>query len=118
MGYTQSESVAEHTCTRAAQQAGIRTRVLRVGQADYSRYETRRPEPHRIHFPHDLEHNYYWRDLPGSRKPLPNRPSTTVGRAVAEMALSDAGSVVANVTNPGSFRWTEGSPTRAEGGWA
>jgi carbohydrate kinase (thermoresistant glucokinase family) len=45
--------------------------------------------------------------LPRLQETLSWLPVDTAGQAVAEIALSDAGSIVANVTNRGSFRWTE-----------
>lgn len=105
MGYAQSKSVAEHLCARAAQQAGIRTRVLRVGQimADTKHGVWNHTEA----IPLMIQSAITVGALPRLQETPSWLPVDTVGRAVAEIALSDAGSVVANVTNPGSFRWTE-----------
>ncbi|KAK4096417.1 acetyl-CoA synthetase-like protein [Parathielavia hyrcaniae] len=105
MGYAQSKSVAEHLCARAAEQAGVRTRVLRVGQimADTKHGVWNHTEA----IPLMIQSATTVGALPKLQETPSWLPVDTVGRAVAEIALSDAGSVVANVTNPQSFRWTE-----------
>jgi carbohydrate kinase (thermoresistant glucokinase family) len=105
MGYAQSKSVAEHLCARAAKQAGIRTRVLRVGQimADTQHGVWNATEA----IPLMIQSALTVGALPRLQETPSWLPVDTVGQAVAEIALSDAGSVVANVTNPRSFRWTE-----------
>ncbi|KAL2136924.1 hypothetical protein VTI74DRAFT_85 [Chaetomium olivicolor] len=105
MGYAQSKCVAEHLCVRAAQRAGIRTRILRVGQiiADTKHGVWNHTEA----IPLMLQSAITVGALPR----LPETPSwlpvDTVAQAVADISMSDTGSVVANVTNPKSFRWTE-----------
>jgi carbohydrate kinase (thermoresistant glucokinase family) len=105
MGYAQSKSVAEHLCARAEKQAGIRTRVLRVGQimADTQHGVWNATEA----IPLMIQSALTVGALPRLQETPSWLPVDTVGQAVAEIALSDAGSVVANVTNPRSFRWTE-----------
>ncbi|KAK4118762.1 acetyl-CoA synthetase-like protein [Parathielavia appendiculata] len=105
MGYAQSKSVAEHLCARAAQQAGVRTRVLRVGQimADTKHGVWNHTEA----IPLMIQSAMTVGALPKLQETPSWLPVDTVGQAVAEIALSDAGSIVANVTNPSTFHWTE-----------
>jgi carbohydrate kinase (thermoresistant glucokinase family) len=105
MGYAQSKSVAEHLCARAAQRAGVRTRVLRVGQiiADTKHGVWNHTEA----IPLMLQTAITVGALPRLRETPSWLPVDDVAQAVADISLSDAGTVVANVTNPKSFRWTE-----------
>ena len=105
MGYAQSKSVAEHLCARAAQRAGVRTRVLRVGQiiADTEHGVWNDTEA----IPLMLQTAITVGALPRLRETPSWLPVDTVAQAVADMSLSDAGTLVANVTNPKLFRWTE-----------
>jgi carbohydrate kinase (thermoresistant glucokinase family) len=105
MGYAQSKSVAEHLCARAAQKAGVRTRVLRVGQiiADTEHGVWNDTEA----IPLMLQTAITVGALPRLRETPSWLPVDTVAQAVADMSLSDAGTLVANVTNPKLFRWTE-----------
>ncbi|KAK4032964.1 putative gluconokinase 3 [Parachaetomium inaequale] len=105
MGYAQSKSVAEHLCARAAQRAGVRTRVLRVGQivADTKHGVWNHTEA----IPLMLQSAITVGALPRLRETPSWLPVDTVAQAVADISLSDTGSIVANVTNPNLFRWTE-----------
>jgi carbohydrate kinase (thermoresistant glucokinase family) len=106
MGYAQSKAVAEHLCARAAQRAGIRTRVLRVGQIMADR--THGVWNHTEAIPLMIQSAMTVGALPKLQETPSWLPVDTVAQAVVEISLSDAeGGVVANVTNPRSFRWTE-----------
>lgn len=105
MGYAQSKCVAEHICMAASKATGVRTRILRVGQIVA-----------------DMVHGV-WNDteaIPlimqsaltvGALPKLQESPSWTpvdvVAQAVVEIALSNAESIVANVTNAKTFSWTK-----------
>ncbi|KAK4150503.1 male sterility protein [Chaetomidium leptoderma] len=105
MGYAQSKSVAEHLCARAAQRAGVRTRVLRVGQiiADTQHGVWNHTEA----IPLMLQSALTVGVLPRLRETPSWLPVDIVAQAVADISLSDTGTVVANVTNPKLFGWTE-----------
>lgn len=103
MGYAQSKLVAEHICTRAAESTGLKTRVLRVGQivAD---------TVHGIWNPTEgiplmLQTALTTGALPQLQESPSWTPVDVVARAVADIALSDAGPLIANVTNPHTFDW-------------
>ncbi|KAH6680068.1 thermosensitive gluconokinase [Plectosphaerella plurivora] len=103
MGYAQSKSVAEHLCARAAEQ-GVTARVLRVGQivADTTHGVWNSTEA----IPLMLQSAITVGALPRLRETPSWLPVDTVAAAVAEISLSDAGSVFTNVTNPKLFDWT------------
>lgn len=105
MGYAQSKSVAEHVCLRAAQQARVRTRVLRVGQiiadTDHGVWN------HTEAIPLMMQSAITVGALPRLRETPSWLPVDTVAHAVVDISLSDAGSIVTNVTNPRTFSWTE-----------
>ena len=105
MGYAQSKSVAEHVCVRAAQRAGVRTRVLRVGQiiADTEHGVWNHTEA----IPLMMQSAITVGALPRLKETPSWLPVDTVAHAVADISLSDAGSVVTNVANPRAFSWTE-----------
>lgn len=105
MGYAQSKSVAEHLCARAARQLGVRTRVLRVGQiiADTQHGVWNHTEA----IPLMIQSATTVGALPKLRETPSWLPVDVAARAVADISLSDTGSVVANVTNPRLFSWTE-----------
>ena len=104
IGYAQSKTVAEHLCARAAERAGVRTRVLRVGQiiADTQHGVWNRTEAISLMMQSAITIGA----LPRLQETPSWLPVDTVGQAVADIALSDAGSIVTNVANPRSFRWT------------
>lgn len=105
MGYAQSKTVAEHLCVRAAQKAGVRTRVLRVGQiigdTEYGVWN------HTEAIPLMLQSAITIGALPRLQESPSWLPVDTVAQAVADISLSDAGSIVANVTNPRVFKWAD-----------
>lgn len=104
MGYAQSKSVAEHLCAKAADQ-GITTRVLRVGQivGDSKHGVWNAQEA----LPMMMQTAFTVGALPRLRETPSWLPVDVVGNAVVEIALSNAGSVFANVTNPHMFRWMD-----------
>ncbi|KAI5927850.1 hypothetical protein F4810DRAFT_706586 [Camillea tinctor] len=104
MGYAQSKAVAEHLCHRAAEQTGMRVRVMRVGQvmADTKHGIWNATEGITMMLQSAL--------TIGALPRLPETPSwlpvDTVAQAIADIALSGAGSVFANVANHRLFDWT------------
>ncbi|KAJ3542044.1 hypothetical protein NM208_g4312 [Fusarium decemcellulare] len=80
MGYAQSKAVAEHLCSRAAEK-GVTARVLRIGQIIA-----------------DTKHGI-WNHTEAI-------PLMLQAAAVAEIALSDASGLVANIANPKQFDWS------------
>ncbi|KAH7413711.1 male sterility protein [Phaeosphaeria sp. MPI-PUGE-AT-0046c] len=105
MGYAQSKCVAEHLCMAAARKNGIKARVLRVGQivADTVHGVWNSTEA----IPLIMQSALTTGALPKLQETPSWTPVDVVARTVTEIALSDAGSVVANVTNPKTFSWTE-----------
>jgi carbohydrate kinase (thermoresistant glucokinase family) len=103
MGYAQSKCVAEHICVAAAQKAGVRARVLRVGQivADTMHGVWNDTEA----IPLIMQSALTIGALPRLQESPSWTPVDVVAKAVAEIALSDAGSIVANVTNAKTFSW-------------
>ncbi|EUC46480.1 hypothetical protein COCMIDRAFT_92740 [Bipolaris oryzae ATCC 44560] len=105
MGYAQSKCVAERICMAAAEKAGIKARVLRVGQivADTVHGIWNATEA----IPLMMQSALTVGALPKLRESPSWTPVDVVAKAVTEISLSDAGSVVANVTNAKTFSWTE-----------
>lgn len=105
MGYAQSKCVAEHLCMAAARKNGVKARVLRVGQivADTVHGVWNSTEA----IPLIMQSALTTGALPKLQETPSWTPVDVVARAVAEIALSDAESVVANVTNPKTFSWTD-----------
>jgi carbohydrate kinase (thermoresistant glucokinase family) len=103
MGYAQSKTVAEHLCSRAAEQ-GITARVLRVGQivADTQHGIWNSTEA----IPLMLQTAITIGALPKLQETPSWLPVDTTAESVAQIALSNAGSIFANVTNPKTFDWT------------
>ncbi|KAI4708608.1 putative secondary metabolism biosynthetic enzyme [Alternaria sp. Ai002NY15] len=105
MGYAQSKCVAEHLCLAAAKETGVKARVLRVGQivADTVHGVWNSTEAIPLMMQSAL--------TVGALPRLQECPSWTavdvIAKAVTEISLSDAGSVVANVTNAKTFSWTD-----------
>ena len=110
MGYAQSKSVAEAICSRAASQAGIPVRVLRIGQivADTAHGVWNVTEA----VPLMLQTALTIGALPRLTENPSWLPVDTVAKGVTEIALSDAdnravsGAVFANVVNHRTFSWT------------
>ncbi|EFQ33799.1 male sterility protein [Colletotrichum graminicola M1.001] len=104
MGYAQSKVVAEHLCARAAK-AGIRARVLRIGQvvADTRHGVWNATEA----IPLMLQSAITIGALPRLRETPLWLPVDTVAQGVVDISLSDAGGVFANVTNARTFSWTD-----------
>ncbi|KAF1961133.1 acetyl-CoA synthetase-like protein [Byssothecium circinans] len=105
MGYAQSKLVAENLCMEAAKATGIRARVLRVGQivADTAHGVWNATEG----IPLMMQSALTIGALPRLSETPSWTPVDVVARAVTEIALSDAGPIIANVTNAKTFRWTE-----------
>lgn len=103
MGYAQSKTVAEHLCARAAEN-GVTARVLRVGQivADTQHGVWNSTEA----IPLMLQAAITIGALPKLRETPSWLPVDTTAESVAQISLSDAGSVFTNVANPRTFDWT------------
>ncbi|KAF1968934.1 NRPS-like enzyme [Bimuria novae-zelandiae CBS 107.79] len=104
MGYAQSKLVAENLCMRAAKATGIRARVLRVGQivADTVHGVWNATEG----IPMIMQTALTVGALPRLQETPSWTPVDIVAKAVTEISLSDAGAIVANVTNAKIFDWT------------
>ncbi|KAH7123321.1 hypothetical protein B0J13DRAFT_680032 [Dactylonectria estremocensis] len=104
MGYAQSKSVAEHLCAKAASQ-GVTSRVLRVGQivGDTKHGVWNASEA----VPMMMQTAVTVGVLPKLKETPSWLPVDTVAEAVADISLSDAGSVFTNVTNPKMFSWSD-----------
>ncbi|KAH8667800.1 hypothetical protein BGZ61DRAFT_483715 [Ilyonectria robusta] len=104
MGYAQSKSVAEHLCAKAASQ-GVTARVLRVGQivgdTKYGVWNAREAVPMMMQTAVTVG------ALPKLKETPSWLPVDTVADAVADISLSEAGSVFTNVTNPRMFSWSD-----------
>jgi carbohydrate kinase (thermoresistant glucokinase family) len=105
MGYAQSKCVAEHLCLAAAKETGVRARVLRVGQivADTVHGVWNATEA----IPLMMQSALTVGALPLLQESPSWTPVDVIAKAVTEISLSDAGSVVANVTNAKRFSWTD-----------
>ncbi|CAN9206796.1 unnamed protein product [Alternaria alternata] len=105
MGYAQSKCVAEHLCLAAAKKTGVRARVLRVGQivADTVHGVWNATEA----IPLMMQSALTVGALPRLQESPSWTPVDVIAKAVTEISLSDADSVVANVTNAKSFSWTD-----------
>ncbi|KXJ87112.1 male sterility protein [Microdochium bolleyi] len=103
MGYAQSKSVAEHLCTQAAA-SGVTARVLRVGQvvADTKHGVWNSTEAITMM----LQAATTIGALPRLRETPSWLPVDTTAESIAQISLSDAGSVFAHVANPKTFDWT------------
>jgi carbohydrate kinase (thermoresistant glucokinase family) len=104
MGYAQSKCVAEHICMAAAEKTGIKARVLRVGQivADTVHGVWNATEA----IPLMMQSALTIGALPKLQESPSWTPVDVVAEAVTEISLSNADSVVANVTNAKTFSWT------------
>jgi carbohydrate kinase (thermoresistant glucokinase family) len=105
MGYAQSKLVAENICMKAARATGIRARVLRVGQivADTVHGVWNATEG----IPLIMQTALTIRALPRLVEMPSWTPVDVVAKAITEIALSEAGAIVANVTNAKTFSWTK-----------
>jgi carbohydrate kinase (thermoresistant glucokinase family) len=103
MGYAQSKCVAEHMCVAAARKAGIKARILRVGQivADTTHGVWNDTEA----IPLIMQSALTIGALPKLQESPSWTPVDVIAKAVSEIALSDAGSIVANLTNARTFSW-------------
>jgi carbohydrate kinase (thermoresistant glucokinase family) len=103
MGYAQSKSVAEHVCARVAAQQGITARVLRVGQivgdTQHGVWNAQEAVPMMMQTAVTVG------ALPKLQETPSWLPVDTVAAAVADISLSEAGSVFANVTHPKMFNF-------------
>lgn len=104
MGYAQSKCVAEHLCMAAAEKTGVKTRVLRVGQivADTTHGVWNATEA----IPLIMQSALTIGALPKLQESPSWTPVDVIAKAIVEISLSDAGSIVANVTNAKTFSWT------------
>lgn len=105
MGYAQSKLVAEHICMKAAEATGVQARILRVGQivADTVHGIWNATEG----IPLMMQSAVTIGALPRLQESPSWTPVDVVAKAISEIALSDAGSVIANVTNPKTFDWNK-----------
>ncbi|OHW95844.1 putative male sterility protein [Colletotrichum incanum] len=103
MGYAQSKVVAEHLCARATR-AGIKSRVLRIGQivADTQHGVWNATEA----IPLMLQTAITVGALPRLQETPSWLPVDTVAQGVVDISLSDADGVFTNVANPKMFSWT------------
>ncbi|KAJ0161730.1 putative gluconokinase [Colletotrichum tanaceti] len=104
MGYAQSKVVAEHLCARATR-AGIKARVLRIGQivADTRHGVWNATEA----IPLMLQTALTVGALPKLAETPSWLPVDTVAQGVVDISLSDADGVFANVANPTTFSWSD-----------
>ncbi|KXH69000.1 male sterility protein [Colletotrichum salicis] len=104
MGYAQSKVVAEHLCAKATQ-AGIKSRVLRIGQivADTQHGVWNATEA----IPLMLQTAITVGALPKLQETPSWLPVDTVAQGVIDISLSDADGVFTNVANPKMFSWTD-----------
>lgn len=104
MGYAQSKCVAEHLCMAAAKKTNIKARVLRVGQIVADTVHGVWNDTEAI--PLIMQSAITVGALPKLQESPSWTPVDVVAQAVTEISLSDAGTLVANVTNAKSFSWT------------
>lgn len=104
MGYAQSKCIAENLCVTAAQKAGVKARVLRVGQivADTVHGVWNKDEA----IPLMMQSAVTIGALPKLQENPSWTPVDVIAQAVAEISLSNAEAIVANVTNAKTFSWT------------
>jgi carbohydrate kinase (thermoresistant glucokinase family) len=105
MGYAQSKCVAENLCMAVAKKTGIKARVLRVGQivADTVHGVWNKDEA----IPLMMQSALTIGALPKLQESPSWTPVDVIAKAVSEIALSDAGPIVANVTNAKTFSWSD-----------
>jgi carbohydrate kinase (thermoresistant glucokinase family) len=105
MGYAQSKCIAENICMAAAQKTGIKARVLRVGQivADTVHGVWNKDEA----IPLMMQSALTIGALPRLQENPSWTPVNVIAKAVAEISLSNAEAIVANVTNAKTFSWTD-----------
>ncbi|KAF1848173.1 male sterility protein [Cucurbitaria berberidis CBS 394.84] len=105
MGYAQSKCVAENVCMAAAKKTGVKARVLRVGQivADTVHGVWNATEA----IPLIMQSAVTIGALPKLVESPSWTPVDVIAKAVMEISLSDAGSIVANVTNAKTFSWMD-----------
>lgn len=104
MGYAQSKLVTEHLCDRAAKEAGIQARVLRVGQifgdTRFGIWNNTEAIPMIFQTAKTVG------ALPQLDECPAWLPVDVVARTCADITSSNAGSGVFNVVNHHSFHWT------------
>ncbi|KAH4510441.1 hypothetical protein HBH89_050760 [Parastagonospora nodorum] len=100
-----SKCVAEHICMAASKATGMRARILRVGQivAGTTRGVWNDTEV----IPLIIKSALTIGVLPKLQQSPSWTPVDVVAQAVIEITLSDAESIVANVTNAKTFSWTK-----------
>jgi carbohydrate kinase (thermoresistant glucokinase family) len=104
MGYAQSKCVAERLCMAAAAKTGIKARVLRVGQIVADTVHGVWNDTEAI--PLMMQSAITIGALPKLQESPSWTPVDVIAKAVTEISLSDAGSIVANVTNAKTFSWS------------
>ncbi|KAJ4993423.1 nrps-like protein [Stagonosporopsis vannaccii] len=104
MGYAQSKCVAENICVAAAQKAGVKARVLRVGQivADTVHGVWNKDEA----IPLMMQSALTIGALPKLQESPSWTPVDIIAQAISQISLSNAEAIVANVTNAKTFSWT------------
>lgn len=105
MGYAQSKCIAENLCIAAAQKAGVKARVLRVGQivADTVHGVWNKDEA----IPLMMQSALTIGALPRLQESPSWTPVDVIAKAIAEISLSNAEAIVANVTNAKTFSWND-----------
>jgi carbohydrate kinase (thermoresistant glucokinase family) len=105
MGYAQSKCIAEHLCMAAARKTGVKARVLRIGQivADTAHGVWNDTEA----IPLIMQSALTTGTLPKLQESPSWTPVDVIAQTVSEIALSDADSIIANITNPKTFSWTD-----------
>lgn len=102
MGYAQSKSVAEHLCCKAADR-GVTARVLRIGQiVGDTRHGVWNAQEA---IPMMLQTAKTVGALPRIAETPSWLPVDVTAEAVVDISLSNAGSIVTNITNPLTFDW-------------
>ena len=103
IGYAQSKCIAENLCIAAAQKAGVKARVLRVGQivantvhGVWNKIEAT---------PLMIQSALTIGALPRLQESPSWTPVDVISKAVAEISLSNAETIVANITNAKTFSW-------------
>ncbi|EED23430.1 NRPS-like enzyme, putative [Talaromyces stipitatus ATCC 10500] len=104
MGYAQSKLVAEHICQKAAEQTGLRARVLRIGQVigdtQHGIWNTTEAIPLMIQSATTIG------ALPRLNEIHRWLPADTVAQTIIDHSFSTYNSGILNIVNHNSFHWT------------
>ncbi|KAE8556190.1 hypothetical protein EYB25_000890 [Talaromyces marneffei] len=105
MGYAQSKLVAEHICLKAAEQTGLRARVLRIGQVigdtEHGVWNTTEAIPLMIQSATTIG------ALPRLNETHRWLPVDVVAESIINHSFSTYDSGVLNIVNHKSFQWTQ-----------